>query len=157
MKIDHRWYHRPPGLRESLSAGGVVVRWEGERLLVALVREKDYLDYILPKGTVEAGENLQQTARREIMEEAGLGELILLGEIGVRERLNARGSSWKITHYFLFYSTGKETSPTDTKHIYRCEWFPTTALPSMFWPDQKELIQSNLEKILSLAQPFRRD
>lgn len=154
IKIDESWYQRPPGVPESHSAGGVVVRWEENHLRVALVQEDGFPDYILPKGTIEAGEDFEMTARREIGEEAGLAGLVLLGELGARERLNARKRAWKITHYFLYYTGQHEAFPTDRIHTYRCDWFPVEQLPSMFWPEQKELLESSRETILSLAQRF---
>jgi len=81
--IDQTWYEQPDNIKERISAGGVVVRRaENGTLLVALVRERDFLDYVLPKGGVEPGETLEQAARREIEEEASLHELQLLGKLG---------------------------------------------------------------------------
>lgn len=145
--IDETWYARPPDISEHLAAGGVIARREGERVYVALVREGAYADYILPKGHVEEGENLEETARREIAEESGLTDLVLLGELGVRERLDFAKKGWKKTHYFLFTTHQKEGVPTDRERAYRLEWFPLDALPSMFWPEQRALIEENREMI----------
>ncbi len=155
MKIDESWYQRPPNAPESVSAGGVIVRWEEGYLQLALVREEGLPDFILPKGSVEAGEDLEMAARREIKEEAGLSGLILLGELGLRERLDSRKRSWKKTHYFVYYTMQRETSPTDQSHAYYCEWFPIDRLPSMFWPEQKDLLLTNRNRISSLALRFR--
>ena len=76
--VNESWYKRPPGIFEHTSAGGVVVRWENARIYVALIREKGYQSYILPKGHVDEGESLEQAARREIEEEAGLTNLKLV-------------------------------------------------------------------------------
>ncbi len=139
--IDETWYRCPPDAPVSLAAGGVVLRWEGARLLVALVREAGWSDYILPKGRLKAGETPEQAARREILEEAGLEELQLLGDLGVHERLDFKKTAWKVTHYFLFLTTQREGLPTDKHHAYRCEWFPLDALPPMFWPEQGALLE----------------
>jgi bis(5'-nucleosidyl)-tetraphosphatase len=155
--IDQSWYIRPSEMSESLSAGGVIVRWEGEKLLVALVLEEGNPDYILPKGKVESGEALEIAAQREIEEEAGLTELAYLGKLGVRERMDFRKRAWKVTHYYLFSTTQQQGHPTDPGHAYRCEWFPLTHLPPMFWPDQKELIETNLGKITMLASQKAED
>ena len=45
--IDESWYERPEEVSERLAAGGVVVRVEGERLKVALVREAGLDQYNL--------------------------------------------------------------------------------------------------------------
>ncbi len=154
-KIDESWYQHSPGVPEGFAAGGVIVRWEGYHLLVALVEGEGLPDYILPKGMVEPGEELEKAARREIEEEAGLTELILLGELGIRERLDYLKRSWKKTHYFLYCTRQREAAPTDPDHAYSCKWFPIDRLPPMFWPEQRDLIQSSRERISSLALRFR--
>ena len=145
--IDDSWYRKPEVGRESLAAGGVVARLQGEQVLVALVREGELLDYILPKGSLEPGEDLQEAARREIEEEAGLSQLEFLAKLGVQERLNYRRKAWKVIHYFLYLTHQESGQPTDSTHGYRCEWFPIDALPAMFWPEQKLLIEENAKWI----------
>ena len=88
FRIDETWYKRPPGTPEHLAAGGIVVRRAGEKIEVAGVREGEMSGYFLPKGKVERGESFEVAARREIEEESGLGYLVLLDDLGVRERLD---------------------------------------------------------------------
>jgi ADP-ribose pyrophosphatase YjhB (NUDIX family) len=149
--IDESWYRRPAGIAEHVSAGGVIARVEKGRVWLALLREGELPDYILPKGHVEAGEDLETAARREIGEESGLTDLRLVGELGMRERLDFAKRAWKKTHYFLFVTHQVDGTPTDTLHDYRLEWFPLDALPSLFWPEQRALIEANREKIRRLA------
>ncbi len=151
--IDESWYRRPAGVAEHSSAGGVVVRWALGRLHVALVREGRWPTYVLPKGHVGPGEFLARAARREVAEESGLTELTLLGALAVRERLDFEKRSWKKTHYFLFLTGQERGSPTDSvHHPHEVEWFPLDALPSMFWPEQRELLETNRERIVTLAR-----
>jgi bis(5'-nucleosidyl)-tetraphosphatase len=149
--IGPSWYQRPEGMRQDISAGGVIVRWLEGHPYIALVREGPFSDYILPKGHVESGESLEDAARREIAEEAGLHEIHLVCELGVQERMNYRRSAWKVIHYFLFVSDDAGGKPTDSNHQYRCEWFPLDELPVMFWPEQRSLIEANREKIIRLT------
>ena len=148
--IDESWYRRPAGMPEHLAAGGAVVRKEGDRVLVAVVSEDGLSDYILPKGHVEAGESLEQAARREIEEEAGLRDLRLLGELGVCERMNFPRTGWKKTHYFIFTTDQVEGRPTDANHAYATTWVPLDELGSLFWPEQRELLEENRERIRAL-------
>src|SRR3989304_9314265 len=53
-----------------ISSGGVVYRRYKGRTEVALIRTRD--KWRLPKGRVEEGEGLQETALREVREESGL-------------------------------------------------------------------------------------
>ncbi len=146
--VDESWYTRPEGLPDRTSAGGVVVRREDDRLLIALVGgEGARTGYILPKGGVEPGETLVEAARREIGEEAGLSQLVFLGELGAQARLNWARTCWTTVHYFLFSTQQVEGRPTDEDYDYRLEWFPLDALPDLFWPEQQRLIETNREAI----------
>ena len=54
-------------------AGGVVLRSGSGEVEVLLVRPSDGADaWVLPKGHIEAGEQPEQTAVREVREEAGV-------------------------------------------------------------------------------------
>ena len=87
-------------------------------LYFAVVGEGDLSGYVLPKGHVEPGEEIETAARREIEEEAGLSDLRLLGELGVRERMDFRKTGWKKTHYFLYLTEQADGRPTDPNHDY---------------------------------------
>ena len=145
--IDNSWYIRPKGLRERHAAGGVVVRRDGNQVLLALAREKGYTDYVLPKGHVEAGEKIECAARREIEEEVGISKLQLIEKLGTKERLDFRKKEWKITHYFLFFTDQIEAIPTDTTHHGSMSWVPFDPLPAFFWPEQRALIKENICQI----------
>jgi 8-oxo-dGTP pyrophosphatase MutT (NUDIX family) len=149
--IDDRWYSKPLDIKISLAAGGIVVRWIGGNLHVALVKEDDFDEYILPKGRVEEDESLEMAAKREIEEEAGLTELRYVAKLDVLERLNYRRTSWKVTHYFLFLTDQEGSQPSDPTHQYRCEWFPIDRLPGLFWPEQEKLIVKNRPEITRLV------
>lgn len=150
MKIDETWYTRPPHTPESTSAGGVIVRYENSKPLVALVEEQPYGVYILPKGRVEPGEDLEEAARREIEEESGLKELKFIEYLGSRSRLSFNKQKWITTHYFLFVTAQKEGKPTDKEHSYICRWFSLDALPEMLWREQRQLVESCRERIAAL-------
>ncbi|MEQ1876701.1 MAG: NUDIX domain-containing protein [Bdellovibrionia bacterium] len=149
--IDKSWYKRMSGVPDRTSAGGVIVRVDGDKTLVALVREGDDADYILPKGKVEKGESLEEAAEREIGEEAGISKLEQLAFLGVESRMTYKKDKWVTTHYFLFRTPQIVAKPTDDAHDYETEWFDIRKLPEMLWPEQKALIVDNLEKILKLA------
>jgi len=145
--IDESWYVKPPGIAGRLASGGVVVRTEGERILVALVREVLWPDYVLPKGGVEEGEDLITAARREVLEEAGLGQLHLIRDLGTVERLSFTKGLWVTVHFFLFKTDQIEGTPTDTERHFGVWWFPIDDLPAFFWPEQRELVIRNRELI----------
>ena len=55
---------------EAVSCGGIVV-FRGKILLLYKNYRNRYEGWVLPKGTVEAGETHEQTALREVKEESG--------------------------------------------------------------------------------------
>src|SRR6185437_15036650 len=54
------------------AAGGVVWRRVDGRLLILVIHRTAYADVTLPKGKVDPGETLAETAVREILEETGI-------------------------------------------------------------------------------------
>jgi 8-oxo-dGTP pyrophosphatase MutT (NUDIX family) len=147
--IDESWYKRPSGVSDRTSSGGVVIRIADEQIYVALVGELELTERVLPKGGVEPGESLEEAARREIEEEAGLSSLELIEKLGVRGRLSYDRVCWITTHYFLFVTEQVEGIPTDVEHHYELGWYPIEALPAIFWPEQRELIETNRDKIVA--------
>lgn len=57
------------------SAGGVVVRKNHDKVLIALIND-DCLENVLPKGHVEENEDFETAAKREVAEEAGFTDLM---------------------------------------------------------------------------------
>jgi len=155
MMIDESWYQRPPNVSEHSAAGGIVARAENGRIYIALVGEKGLSKFVLPKGHVEAGESLEQAAVREIEEEAGFSQLMLLAPLGIRERLDFSKRTWKKTHYFLFTTKQIDGVPTDRKHHYQVKWFPLDAIPELFWPEQTQLIKENRDLIKRSFKAFQ--
>jgi 8-oxo-dGTP pyrophosphatase MutT (NUDIX family) len=92
------------------SAGGIVIRYEDS--LPQLVigrrrRERDGQTWTLPKGTPMAGENLEQTALREVCEETGLTVRITSPLDAIRYTFVQRGTRiHKTVHYFIMKPTG---------------------------------------------------
>jgi len=61
---------------EAISCGGVVI-FRGKILLLYKNLRNKYEGWVLPKGTVEAGEEYKETALREVKEEAGVDGTIM--------------------------------------------------------------------------------
>lgn len=150
--IDDSWYHRPPNLLEEVSAGGIVVRRENRQIFVALIREKGSSHYVLPKGRLEPGESIQAAAHREIAEEAGLTDLHLIDELGMRERLSFSKRRWKKVYYFLFRTNQIHANPQHLEAGNVLAWFPLNQIPQLYWPEQKALIDFNRHRIGQIWQ-----
>ena len=61
---------------EATSCGGVVI-FRGKILLLYKNYRNKYEGWVLPKGTVENGEEYKETAAREVKEEAGVEASII--------------------------------------------------------------------------------
>lgn len=85
------------------AAGGLVWREVDGKLHVMLIHRTKYRDVTLPKGKVDAGEMLAETAVREIYEETGIR--VALGvPIGVSRYALPNGKQ-KIVHYWSAEAT----------------------------------------------------
>ncbi len=91
-------------LLSRLSSGVVIRRRFGDGPRYLLLRCFGYWDF--PKGEVEPGEDLLATARREVLEEAGLADLIFCwGEAFIETPPYSRG---KVARYYLAESPSGE-------------------------------------------------
>lgn len=63
-------------MTKTVSCGGVVI-YRGKILLLYKNYRNRYDGWVLPKGTVEEGENHQETATREVKEETGADAQIM--------------------------------------------------------------------------------
>lgn len=152
--IDESWYVYPEKpVKPRTSAGGIIVRrGDDGTVWLALVRGEGSINmaYILPKGGVDPGESIEEAARREIEEEAGLSGLRLLESLGTRERLSYDKRRWITTHYFLFETDQTDARPTDPNIPYATDWVPLDQpLPPIFWPEQLALIEEHRDAILA--------
>lgn len=145
--IDGTWYERPADVPEGVSAGGIVVRRESDRVYVALAQERLLGAYVLPKGGVDPGESIEQAAAREIEEEVGITDLTMVANLGTKERLTLRKTAWKVTHYFLYTTEQSEATPTDTERHEAMTWAPIEDVGKVFWPEQRDLIRESMSAI----------
>lgn len=106
----------PVRVKKTESAGGVVLNKKGEVLVVS----QHGNSWSLPKGHIDPGESALKAAKREIKEEAGVGRLKLIKELGrySRYRIGRAGkredrSELKTIHLFLFKTSQTKLKPLD--------------------------------------------
>jgi uracil-DNA glycosylase len=125
--------------RPTASSGAVVASPEGE---ILLLRRTDEEIWCLPKGTVERGETLEQTAIREVREETGLRVKLLRPLHEVRYSFYwppARANYDKTVTYFLAKPTGGRLVPEpgfeEARWVTRAE-----AMRLLFWKNDKDVV-----------------
>ena len=106
--------------QEIVAAGGVVVNERGE---VLLVHRPHYDDWSFPKGKLDAGEEVEAAALREVREEAGLACEIVRELSKIRYSVMTRKGEVKpkVVHYFLMRVTGGKLA-TDGKETDEAIW-----------------------------------
>jgi 8-oxo-dGTP pyrophosphatase MutT (NUDIX family) len=131
------------GPRERTSAGGVVVRTDAD-VEICLIRPAGRTVWGLPKGGVESGETLPQTALREVAEETGI-EGAVDGELGSIDysfySREAGSRIHKTVHYYLMHATGGDTARHDHE-VSEARWVPLAeALKLMTYPNEREMVR----------------
>lgn len=113
----------PRRCREEVSAGGVVVRHDGDQPRVLLIRDS-YRNWGFPKGHLEEGEGPGEAALREVTEETGLAELTLRAELATIDwHFRFRGKLvHKTCHFFLMETAAVATCPQRDEGITACRW-----------------------------------
>ncbi len=117
------------GLRSATatSAGGIVVRLDGgNRSLVAGLRRREGDrhggTWTLPKGTPNPGENVEETAVREVEEETGLRVRIIAQLPSITYTFAQGGTRiHKTVHYFLMEPIGGDLARHD-REFERVRW-----------------------------------
>ena len=136
---------------DETSAGGLAVRLDGEVYVAVIIgrrsrrrrgRTVDGLRWSLPKGHVESGETLAETAVREVAEETGI-------EARVRRRLgivrytftSAGRRIHKQVHHFLLDAIGGELSDADVE-VAAVRWASLGELPDLLeFPAERRLVR----------------
>jgi 8-oxo-dGTP pyrophosphatase MutT (NUDIX family) len=105
------------------AAGGLVENAAGDMLMIFRHGLWD-----LPKGKIDAGENAEAAAVREVEEECGIGQLHILHALPWTYHLYPdQESEWvlKKTYWFKMQSESNEKPrPEQKENITRAEWVP---------------------------------
>lgn len=124
------------------AAGGVVWRSVEGKIRVLIIHRTKYRDLTLPKGKVDPGEALAETAVREIREETGIA--VRLGPpVGV-SRYHLPSKKQKIVHYWAAEATDlaiRMSTFVPNKEIAALEWMGLKkARKSLSYPVDIEIL-----------------
>ena len=96
---------------EATSCGGVVI-YRGKILLLYKNYKNKYEGWLLPKGTVEEGEEYNETALREVKEETGVSGSIIKYVGKSQYTFNTSGDTiLKSVHWYLMMSDSYYSKP----------------------------------------------
>ena len=101
------------------SFGAVVYRRRKGRVLFLLLKHNSGNHWSLAKGHAEPGETEEQTARREILEETGLGVTFRAG-FRVHQRYSPRPGVEKTVVFFLAKAASKKLKLQDAEISNAC-------------------------------------
>jgi 8-oxo-dGTP pyrophosphatase MutT (NUDIX family) len=144
-------------VKQQTSSGGVLYRAGNGQYDVVLIRRSApdrKVVWCLPKGWVEPGESLEQTALREVREETGLTGKILesLGSIQYRfyskeDRSHVR----KTVHFYLMSFLDGDTRDHDHE-VEEARWFDLNeALERLTYPTERRILETARELITHRA------
>ena len=137
-----------------VSAGGLVIS-ESNPSLIALISHKNRgggLDWVIPKGHVELGENYLQTAVREIREETGIESKILekIGEISYSFKIGPKRIRKTVHHYLLQQIGGSLNAHSDpTGEVVDVKWFDVGTLEEVLAHENERKIAQRALEILN--------
>ena len=129
--------------RLETSAGGVIVRRSDGAAQYLLIRDP-YRNWGLPKGHVEADETPRDAALREVREETGLEDVVVLDELAVIDWFfRDRGKLvHKYCHFFLLESANGDATPQLDEGISECVWLPLDeAVRTLTYDNAREVLR----------------
>jgi len=131
--------------RHVVSSGGVIFRAVNGQFEVALISRGRV--WCLPKGLIEQGETVGETALREVKEETGL-EAEIVEKIGEINYYFYRGRRYfKTVHFFLLKYVGGSVSNHDCE-ADSVKWFPTSkALQVLTYVNEKRIFKKAKEML----------
>jgi 8-oxo-dGTP pyrophosphatase MutT (NUDIX family) len=141
-------------VRREFSAGGVLVRRDGDRWLMAAVRPGGRPEglWALPKGRIDEGESGEATALREVAEETGAHGRSL-GKLGdVRYWFNWDGERiFKVVSFFLVRYEGGRLGDVPAEHrheVAEVRWLPLDEAPELLaYGGERDMARKALERL----------
>ena len=138
---------------EAISCGGVVI-YRGKILLLYKNIHHRYEGWVLPKGTVEEGEDHETTALREVKEESGVDAKIIkyVGKSSYNFVV-PEGEVNKDVHWFLMRSNSYHSRPQHEEFFVDSGYYKYhEAYHLLKFPNEKDILEQAYNEYLELKK-----
>jgi diadenosine hexaphosphate hydrolase (ATP-forming) len=152
-KFKKYFSRKKPSIQEIVrepTAGGVVFRRDSEGGIEILLIQDAKDRWTIPKGHIEEGETAQETAKREIGEEAGLTDTEVLGWLGKIHFRYRRVDKLVLmtTQIYLVRAGGDTNAIKKEEWMNGIKWFKfSDALDAIEYEDIGKLMLMALKRI----------
>ncbi|MCR5837461.1 MAG: NUDIX hydrolase [Lachnospiraceae bacterium] len=140
-------------MSKATSCGGVVI-FRGKILVLYKNFKNKYEGWVLPKGTVEAGEDFKETALREVCEEAGVNATIIK-YIGKSEyTFSVQGDLIeKEVHWYLMMANNYSSKPQREEYFFDSGYYKFhEAYHLLKFPNEKQMLEKAYNEYLYLKK-----
>ncbi|MBQ4065336.1 MAG: NUDIX domain-containing protein [Clostridia bacterium] len=132
------------------SCGALVVRREGEKYYILMIRHKAGGHRSFPKGHMEAGETEYATALREVMEETS-SRIAIISDFRATVSYSPSPGVMKEVVYFLAFTTDESIKAREGE-IAEVEWVPLDeAEQCLTHENDKTVFRAAMERMQHLA------
>ena len=138
---------------EATSCGGVVI-FRGKILLLYKNYKNKYEGWVLPKGTVEAGEDYKQTATREVLEEAGVNASIIkyIGKSQYSFHI-PEDTVAKDVHWYLMMSDSYYSKPQREEYFVDSGYYKYhEAYHLLKFANEKQILENAYQEYMDLKK-----
>lgn len=138
---------------EATSCGGVVI-FRGKILLLYKNYKNKYEGWVLPKGTVEKGEDFKQTATREVLEESGVNASIIkyVGKSQYSFHI-PEDTVEKDVHWYLMMSDSYYSKPQREEYFMDSGYYKYhEAYHLLKFANEKQILESAYQEYVDLKK-----
>ena len=138
---------------EAVSCGGIVI-YKGKILLLYKNYKNRYEGWVLPKGTVEEGEEHADTALREVKEESGAIAHIIKFVGTSRYNFQVEGDTVeKQVHWYLMMADSYYSKPQEEEYFQDSGFYKYhEAWHLLKFPNEKEMLERAYNDYLDLKK-----
>lgn len=135
------------------SCGGVVI-FRGKVLLLYKNFKNRYEGWVLPKGTVEPGEDHKETALREVFEEAGVSATIMKYVDTSSYTFNVpEGEVNKEVHWYLMMADSYHSKPQKEEYFFDSGYYKYhEAYHLLKFANERQILEKAYDDYLKLKE-----